>query len=268
VRTQPSEGTGVPTVTLLGVAVSVESADGTAGRIVREAAGHNPTDGLRYVCATSVHGLVEASRDPDFRRILNEAWIITPDGMPLVWLGRRLGARAMERVYGPTLMLRVCELSAPLGLRHFFYGGAPGVADDLARRLTTRFPGLVSVGTHCPPFRPLTRQEMDDATRVINESGADIVWVGLGTPRQERWADAARGRLEAKVAVTVGAAFDFHTERVRQAPRWMQRRGLEWLFRITQEPGRLLRRYASNNPRFVYLAARQLFAAGPKTLSH
>jgi N-acetylglucosaminyldiphosphoundecaprenol N-acetyl-beta-D-mannosaminyltransferase len=164
----------------------------------------------------------------------------------------------MARVYGPDLMRHVCELSAGTGARHFMYGGAPGVPEELGRRLAEAFPGLDVVGAHSPPFRALSQTETSNIARLINASNADIVWVGLSTPKQERWIESVREQLHVKVMLSVGAAFDFHTGRVRQAPGWMQSRGLEWLYRLAQEPRRLWRRYAYNNPIFLGLAFLQI----------
>jgi N-acetylglucosaminyldiphosphoundecaprenol N-acetyl-beta-D-mannosaminyltransferase len=244
-------------VEILGVVVSTLDMAESAATIAAWAAGSVPDGGPRYVCATSVHGLVEAHRDPHFRSILGRADLVTPDGMPLVWLGRRRGHGAMARVYGPELMKEVCRRTMSGPVRHFLYGGAPGVADQLARRLAAEFPGLQVVGTHCPPFRELTEAELLEAARTIDDSRCDIVWVGLSTPKQERWIARIRPLLHAKVLLSVGAAFDFHTGRVRQAPRWMQRNGLEWLYRLVKEPGRLGRRYAVNNPLFLALVLRE-----------
>jgi len=245
-------------VEILGVRVSALSLDETADRILEWASGSPRGEAPRYVCATSVHGLVEAAQHVSFREILNGASIVTADGMPLVWLGRLIGSRGMERVYGPDLLLEVARQSVARRVRHFFYGGMPGVAQELGRQLRSRFPGLEVAGTYCPPFRPLTRAEEDDVVVRINESRADIVWVGLSTPKQERWIASLRRLLSVKVLVSVGAAFDFHSGRVRQAPLWMRRSGLEWLFRLSREPGRLWTRYAVNNPLFIGLALLQL----------
>jgi N-acetylglucosaminyldiphosphoundecaprenol N-acetyl-beta-D-mannosaminyltransferase len=170
-----------------------------------------------------------------------------------------LGKHQVERVYGPDLMLAVCEHGQAKGYRHFFYGGAAGVPEQLAERIGARFPGLQVVGTYSPPFRALSATEEQEMAAMINASNADIVWVGLGTPKQDQWVAHFRPLLNAPVLIAVGAAFDFHTGRVRQAPRWMQRSGLEWLFRLTQDPKRLWKRYILGNPRFIYLVARQLF---------
>ena len=210
-----------------------------------------------YVCVTGVHGVMESQRDENLRRIHNRAGLVTPDGMPLVWLSRLKGFRHVERVYGPDLMLALCERSAAKGYRHFFYGGAEGVPEQLASVLQKRFPGLQVAGTFSPPFRPLTPEEDDQIIQMINEAAPDIVWVGLSTPKQERWMAEHVGRLTAPVLIGVGAAFDFLTGRKPQAPRWMQRAGLEWLFRLLTEPRRLWRRYLTNNPLFVALVVLQ-----------
>jgi len=210
-----------------------------------------------YVCVTGVHGVMESQRDENLRRIHNRAGLVTPDGMPLVWLSRLKGFRHVERVYGPDLMLALCERSAAKGYRHFFYGGAEGVPEQLASVLQKRFPGLQVAGTFSPPFRPFTPEEDEQIIQMINEAAPDIVWVGLSTPKQERWMAEHVGRLVAPVLIGVGAAFDFHTGRKPQAPRWMQRAGLEWLFRLLTEPRRLWRRYLINNPLFVALVVLQ-----------
>src|SRR5438552_2650336 len=209
---------------------------------------------------------MEGWRDPGFRGILADASIVTADGMPLVWLGNLLGHGGMERVCGATLMLRVCEVSAVLPIRHFFYGGVPGVGERLAATLGERFAGLQVAGSYCPPFRSLTEAEKQGVSARINSAGTDILWVGLGTPKQERWAAEMRSRLAAKVIITVGAAFDFHTGRVRRAPLFLQSVGLEWAFRVWQEPRRLWRRYVYNNPVFLWLAVLQL--AGLKKVAN
>ena len=210
-----------------------------------------------YVCVSGVHGVMESLRDPALRRIHNAAGLVTPDGMPLVWLGRAAGMDHMRRVYGPDLMLAVCERSVAAGWRHYFYGGADGVPELLAERLRARFPGLAVVGTHSPPFRPLTPEEDAAVVDRINAAEPHFVWVGLSTPKQERWMAAHRAALHAPALMGVGAAFDFHAGLKRQAPRWMQQSGLEWAFRLATEPRRLGRRYLVNNPLFVFHVARQ-----------
>jgi len=241
-------------VNVLGVGVSALNLDSATAAVARAV----ETRSKGYVCVTGVHGVSEARKDPAFRQVLNRAFLNTPDGMPMVWMGRLRGFREMSRVYGPDLMLRVCELSERTGFRHFFYGGGPGVADDLKRRLEGRFPALQVVGTYTPPFRPLTREEVEALARQVAEARPDIVWVGLSTPKQEWFMAEYLEKLAATLFIGVGAAFDFHAGRVRQAPRWMQRTGLEWLFRLGCEPRRLWKRYFRNNPLFILRALAQL----------
>lgn len=211
-----------------------------------------------YVCVSGAHGVIECRSDPQLQAIHNRADLVTPDGMPLVWMSRLLGHGPVERVYGPDLMREITRLSPSRGYRHFYYGGAPGVAEALTESLTAQHPGLTVVGTHCPPFRPLTPEEDDAVVAAINAAAPDIVWVGLSTPKQERWMAAHLGRIEAPVMIGVGAAFDFLAGTKRQAPAWMQKRGLEWLFRATTEPKRLMGRYLRIVPLFLGLAAGQI----------
>lgn len=201
-----------------------------------------------YVCVTGVHGVMEAQDDPALRDIHNRAFLCTPDGMPMVWLGRRRGHPHVRRVYGPDLML---DLMAAPGVRHFFYGGAPGVTAVLRQKLEARFPGVQITGVFEPPFRPLTEAELAALARQVAEARPDIMWIGLSTPKQERFMAAHLERLETILMIGVGAAFDFHAGRVPQAPRWMQRAGLEWFYRLCREPRRLGPRYLKNNPRFL-----------------
>jgi N-acetylglucosaminyldiphosphoundecaprenol N-acetyl-beta-D-mannosaminyltransferase len=232
---------------VLGVHLSAVDMDGALAEITRwidEAHRH-------YVCVTGVHGVMEAQRDDALRLIHNRSGLTTPDGMPMVWAGRYAGFSDVKRVYGPDLMLALSERAAQRGWSCYLYGGKEGVADLTAAHLTTAFPGLTVAGTFSPPFRQLT--EVEDAAIVdrINASKADIVWVGLSTPKQERWMADHLHKLTAPVLIGVGAAFDIHAGAVRQAPLWMQRSGLEWLFRMGTEPRRLAGRYLTNNPRFV-----------------
>lgn len=205
----------------------------------------------QYVCVSGVHGVMESQADPTLLETHNRSGLTVPDGMPLVWCCQRAGVADSARVYGPDLMLAVLERAAQRGWTSYFYGGASEVPELLAQRLQARFPGLRVVGTYSPPFRALTAEEDAQVVADIQAAAPDLVWVGLSTPKQERWMAAHRDLLDAPVLFGVGAAFDFHTGRVRQAPSWMQRRGLEWLFRLCVEPRRLWRRYLSNNPRFV-----------------
>ena len=212
-----------------------------------------------YVTVTGVHGVSEAQKDEALREIFNRALLVTPDGMPMVWMGKLQGEKSIQRVYGPDLMLNLCEHSPAAGFRHFLYGGVPGVAEDLRRKLETRFPGLEVVGTYTPPFRRLNDHELSDLQQMVRGTRPDFFWVGLSTPKQERFMAQHLGILpEAKILIGVGAAFDLLTGRVRQAPPSMQRLGLEWLFRLSQEPKRLWKRYLINNPLFVARAAAQL----------
>jgi len=211
-----------------------------------------------YVCLSNVHSVMEARRDEGLRGTLNAAALTVPDGVPLVWVGRLKGHRGVRRVYGPDLTLLLCERAARRGHRCFFYGGAPGVAEQLGQALALRFPGLKVVGAEAPPFRPLTAEEDAEAVGRINAAGPDLVFVGLGCPKQERWMAAHRDRLQAAALLGVGAAFDFHTGRVPQAPRWMMRSGLEWLFRLAQEPRRLWHRYLVYNPLFLLQVSLEL----------
>ena len=198
---------------------------------------------LHYVCVTPAHGIMDCQREPGLRRIFNQSGMTTPDGMSIVWLLRLHGYAHVRRVYGPDLMLRACEKSLEHGWRHYFYGGETQVLEKLVAELTRRFPGLQVAGAYSPPFRPLTAEEDQDVVERINRSGADIVWVGIGTPKQERWMADHRPRIHAPLMVGVGAAFDFLSGSKPQAPRWVQRSGLEWLFRLVSEPGRLWKRY-------------------------
>ncbi len=205
-----------------------------------------------YVCVTGVHGVMEGFRNPQIRKAHNAADACVPDGMPMTWTGRYRGHRSMRRVYGPDLMLSLLERSAARGYTNFFYGGDTGVAEELARAMTGRFPGLRVVGTHCPPFRPLDHDERQELVAEIDRLRPDLMWIGLSTPKQEMFMSEFHSVLRAKVMLGVGAAFDFHTGRVRQAPRWVMRAGLEWFFRLCMEPRRLGPRYLRNNPAFVW----------------
>jgi N-acetylglucosaminyldiphosphoundecaprenol N-acetyl-beta-D-mannosaminyltransferase len=234
---------------VLGVGVTPLTLDGACALLL-QARGRK---GLGYVCLCTVNGVAEARRDPEFRRIMNASWLTTADGMPIVWLG----PKGAGRVYGPDLMVAVCDRGRAVGLRHFFYGGKQGVAQLLAERLKARFPGLEVAGTHTPPFRDLTENELADIRAEVAHSGADIVWVGLGTPKQERFMAGPGRSLETGALVGVGAAFDFHSGAVPQAPRWIQRSGFEWLFRLCTEPRRLGHRYLTTNTLFLARLAAQ-----------
>lgn len=204
-----------------------------------------------YVTVTGVHGIMESQRDETIRSIHNAAGMVTPDGMPLVWLGKLAGYPHVERVYGPDLLLAVIERSLIHGYRHFFYGGAEGIPEMLRQKLEAKFPGVHIVGTYSPPFRPLTPEEDAQIVELINAAQPDIVWVGLSTPKQERWMSEHMNRVNAPVMIGIGAAFDYHAGVKAQAPRFIQRSGFEWLYRLAMEPRRLWKRYLINNPLFI-----------------
>jgi N-acetylglucosaminyldiphosphoundecaprenol N-acetyl-beta-D-mannosaminyltransferase len=194
-----------------------------------------------YVAVTGMHGVTEARNDSNFRNVLNSADLVVPDGMPLVWLGRLRGHSIKRRVYGPELMEEFCSQTG-FRYRHFFYGGAPGVAGDLAQSLQKRF-GITVAGTYTPSFCPLTQEEETELAAKIEEGAPDVLWVGLSTPKQERWMYEHRSVLQVPVMLGVGAAFDLNSGKLRQAPSWMRENGLEWLFRLLVEPKRLWKRY-------------------------
>jgi N-acetylglucosaminyldiphosphoundecaprenol N-acetyl-beta-D-mannosaminyltransferase len=211
-----------------------------------------------YIAVTGMHGVTEAQHDARFMHILNSADLVVADGMPLVWLGRLRGHDMRRRVYGPELMSAFCAHGVSRGVRHFLYGGNPGVADRLATALQARFPGLQIAGTCSPPFHALTKEEDNEHVKTINESQADVVWVSLSEIKQDTWMFEHRDRLHAPVLVGVGAAFDFHTGLKRQAPGWMREGGLEWLYRLLQEPRRLWRRYLVYGSEFVWRVTLEL----------
>ena len=249
---------GGPTIAcgdILGVhvsAINMEMAIETISAWIRQA-------DRKYICVTGVHGVMESRRSDDIRRIHNAAGLVTPDGMPLVWLMKWAGFRHVNRVYGPDLMLAVFGSAKLAEARHFLYGTTEPTLAALTLRLRRRFPNARIVGTMAPPFRPLSPAEDDAHVAEINASGADIVWVGLSTPKQERWMAAHRDLLNAAALIGVGAAFDIHAGVVAQAPRVLQRSGLEWAFRLLTDPRRLWRRYATNNPQFIVQILAQQF---------
>lgn len=241
-------------VNILGVGIHAI----TMARAIEQISAWIEQSAHRYVSVCTVHTVMECQRNPQVRQAVNNAGLATPDGMPLVWLGRlKSKDTPVTRVYGPDLMLALCKLSAQKGYRHYFYGGAAGIAELLAQRLQSRYPGLPVAGTYSPPYRPMTFQEESHILEQINQAKPDIIWVGLGTPKQDLWVANHRDQLTASVLIAVGAAFDFHTGRLPQAPKWMQRSGLEWLFRLLQEPRRLWHRYLVYNPLFILLILAQ-----------
>jgi N-acetylglucosaminyldiphosphoundecaprenol N-acetyl-beta-D-mannosaminyltransferase len=237
---------------LLGVGISAVNLDQALERIQAWAKGGHRT----YVCLAAAHSLLDCQRDAELRKVFNASGLTTPDGMPLVWLLRLRGHEHVTRVYGADLMRSTCAASVPLNLGHFFLGGGPGVAERLSRSLSSRTPGLRVCGWLSPPFRPLSPEEDRGLVEEINAAKPEILWVGLGSPKQEHWMAEHRSRIDAPVIIGVGAAFDFLSGHKPQAPRWMQRSGLEWLFRLAHEPRRLWRRYAAY-PLFLLLLTLQ-----------
>ncbi len=212
-----------------------------------------------YVCVTNVHSLMASAEDPELRAALLGSSLNVPDGQPLVWAVNLLGHPLSDRVYGPDLMAQACARCIDRGQRLYLYGGRnQGALVQLTLNLRQRFPGIRIVGGYSPPHRPLTEAERAAVITEINASRADVVWVGIGVPKQEKWMADMRAALTSPVLVGVGAAFDFHAGLVPQAPGWIQSAGLEWAYRLAHEPRRLWRRYTRYNPRFVLAFARQL----------
>ncbi|HQF61006.1 MAG TPA: WecB/TagA/CpsF family glycosyltransferase [Anaerolineaceae bacterium] len=238
-----------PRVNLLGVGVHPICMADALSAIQTWIASRQP----HYICLTPAHAIMECVDHPELRPIYNHSGLTTPDGMAIVWLLRAAGHPTVERVYGPDLLAAACQAGLEPGWRHYFYGGAPGVPEQLSASLSARFPGLQVCGTCSPPFRPLTDTESQAMQAEIQSAHPDILWVGIGSPRQERWMSAWVNCLDVPVLVGVGAAFDFLSGIKPQAPRWIQRSGLEWLFRLFSEPSRLWRRYLLGYPRFVVL---------------
>jgi N-acetylglucosaminyldiphosphoundecaprenol N-acetyl-beta-D-mannosaminyltransferase len=240
-------------ISILGVRVNPVS----YAAVLKQALGWTNTAESRYVCAANVHMLMEAHDSPDYMTVVNSADIVTPDGMPLVWMMRLKGQGDQQRVYGPTLMLHVLASAARENIPIGFYGSAPDVLKLLVERMRARYEGLNIVYWYSPPFRAMTLEEDARKIREINQSGARILFVGLGCPKQEIWMSEHRGKIQA-VMLGVGAAFDFHAGVRSQAPPWMQKIGMEWIFRFANEPRRLWRRYLYHNPRFIILAIADL----------
>jgi N-acetylglucosaminyldiphosphoundecaprenol N-acetyl-beta-D-mannosaminyltransferase len=235
-------------INVLGVGISAITPD----RALQSIADWVESGERHYVCVCAVHTVMECQRDPELRGMVNRASLAVPDGMPLVWISHLKGQPHVRRVYGPDLMLSFCELAARRGYTNYLLGGTVGQPELLSRRLVERFPSLLIVGGTATPARPISRVENEQIIAAINDAGPDVVWVGMGTGYQERWIAENRHRLGVPVLIGVGAAFDMHSRKVHQAPAWMQRSGLEWFFRLLQEPLRLWRRYLLGNPSFVY----------------
>jgi len=246
--------TALPRANVLGVGVHAIDMQQAVGEIEGAIAERR----RGYVCVTGVHGVMEAQRDRSLIPVFADALLVVPDGMPTVWMGRFQGLRKMERVFGPDLMIEVAWRSQAKRYSHFFYGGAPGVAEQLRAVLQRRCPSMRIVGTYTPPFRKLTDAEELDLLRAVDRAKPDIVWVGLSTPKQERFMAEYLPRLNTTLMIGVGAAFDFHTGRIKDSPQWLKRAGLQWLHRLIQEPPRLWKRYLVNNPQFIFQAGLQL----------
>jgi N-acetylglucosaminyldiphosphoundecaprenol N-acetyl-beta-D-mannosaminyltransferase len=246
---------GIPTRDLLGIPIALIDYE-RAMEVMDELIARRERG---YVCAAPVHAVMVGHDDPEMRSALLGSTLTVPDGMPLVWAANWLGEELPDRVYGPELMRRYCDRCAERGHRVWLYGGHDqGSLVQLALNLRKHHPGIDIVGGYSPPFRTLTTDEEDAVAEQVNQARPDVLWVGIGVPKQEKWMARMRDRLEVPVMCGVGAAFDFHAGRIDQAPQWMQERGLEWAHRIVQEPVRLLPRYLYYNPRFVAAIARQL----------
>lgn len=241
------------------LAVRIDAADWwqCLDRIAEWAAGRES----RYVCMCNVHSIVTAQREPAFRAVINAADLALPDGAPIAWCLRRRGFPGQRRISGPDLMWRCCARAEQENLSVFLYGCGTETLQRLSRHLAREFPGLKLAGSHAPPFRPLTAEEDAQVERMIESSGAQIVFVALGCPKQEAWMAAHRGRIRA-VMLGVGAAFEYHAGVVRRAPRWMQAAGMEWLYRLLSEPGRLWRRYLVTNTLFIAYSLGEFFRGG------
>ena len=244
-----------PAFQVLGVRVDVVQIHDVIGRMqgwIRQG------QGAHFIAVTGMHGVTEAQRDKQFKSVLNDADFVVPDGMPLVWCGRFRGHRLRRRVYGPELMLTFCQETATKGIRHFLYGGDAGVPEQLAASLERSCPGIRIVGTFSPPFRQMTLEEDAQIVEIIQRAAPEVLWVGLSTPKQEKWMREHRDRLHVPVLIGVGAAFDILAARKKQAPAWMREHGLEWFFRLLQEPQRLWKRYLVHGSQFIFLVALEL----------
>jgi N-acetylglucosaminyldiphosphoundecaprenol N-acetyl-beta-D-mannosaminyltransferase len=213
----------------------------------------------RYVAVTGMHGIAESRESEQFRLVLNTADMVVPDGMPLVWLGRLKGFSLRSRVCGAELMDSFCQATGN-AYRHFFYGGGAGVAEQLAQALHEKY-GIVIAGTYAPPFRPLTDAEAEDLASIVDRTSPDVFWVGLSTPKQEKWMYEFRHKLKVAVMLGVGAAFDMNSGNLQRAPEWMRENGLEWLFRLGSEPRRLWKRYLVTIPQAVWFVCMELLGS-------
>jgi N-acetylglucosaminyldiphosphoundecaprenol N-acetyl-beta-D-mannosaminyltransferase len=240
-----------------GIPVSAMDMNGLAAAVTRWLAHRRPGEPGAFVCFRDAHGVVRAQDDARLRHAHRAAFLVAPDGKPLALIGRLRGVPGVGHVPGIDAMEVLCRAGVHLGWRHFFLGGAPGVAEELADAMTQKLPGLRVVGTESPPFREQSPDELKALHARIASSQADLLWVGLGSPKQELWMAANAPELRGVMAFGVGAAFDVHTGRIRRAPALVRRAGFEWAWRVLCEPARLWRRYAEVVPRFIYLVVRQ-----------
>lgn len=238
----------VPSLNVLGIPISAVTLPRAAELIAELAQQGNSST----VAIAAVHSVIDAQDDPGAKKAMREAALCVPDGVPLVWLLRLCGYKNVSQVCGTDLMLELSRVMAAKGLSAYYFGGQPGVAETLAARLAHDYPGLRTAGVHSPPFKDMDEDEKTRIADMINQANADIVWIGLGAPKQERWMNEFRPRLTAPVLIGAGAAFDFNTGRMTRAPRWMQKCALEWVYRLVKEPRRLWRRYLRNNPLFLW----------------
>ena len=220
----------------------------------------------KYICVCPVSTIIGCNRNEKVLKSVNSADLATPDGMAVAWIGRMLGHKNIRRVYGPDLMQNICDISVKKGYRNYFYGAIQDTLNKLQEKLSNKYPELIISGSFSPPFRQLTKEEDNKIVEEINRSDSDIVWVGLGSPKQDVWMYEHRGRINAPVMIGVGAAFDFLAGTKTQAPRWLRENGFEWLFRLITEPKRLWRRYLIDCPLFVYYLLVELVSKPIKSL--
>jgi len=245
------------TIEVLGVRVNLEDYDSAIEKVEEHINNEYPTGYVTLTCADS---LVNAQKNRFFKEIINKSYLSLPDGTPLVWIARSKGAKKIKtNTRGTAFMFKFFGRTFQKKYKHFFYGGKEGVAKQLKRVFETKFPGVKIVGTYCPPFRKLTKEEVRRVCEMINLSGADIVWVGLGAPKQEFWMNEHKDKLNVSLMIGVGAAFDFLTGNAKEAPKWMQSNGLEWAFRLLTEPRRLWRRYLIGNSLLIYWLIKEKF---------
>lgn len=253
-------GRHIPRVEIIGIPIYAGDIEGAVQIVLQTCRQPPAPPGPLCVSATGAHGLVLAQTDLAFQAALRGFFLNLPDGKPGVWVGRMKGAKAMQRCYGPDFFAALMRATAgDPAIRHYLCGGQPGVAEQLQAACARKFGNLQIAGLYSPPFRPLTDAEYRALGAAIDQSGAAIVWIGISTPKQELFAAQLSKYTQARFIMTVGAAFDFHTDRVRQAPPWMQRAGLEWLFRLSMEPKRLYRRYLTVVPAFIAYNIRDFF---------